>query len=131
MKTQTIIDKGLALDFGLRNGKRTVDRTPDWFLEHAHYSYEWYHTGKGNPFRHRRGRCLRMSVPERLDLALELLDLSEVQLWAELGWDAEVINLASLKAGSLRLSEEHLSAIATALALNPDWLRMGVGRMLH
>ncbi len=133
MKTQTSIavDKVLAADFGMTEGRRTLDRTPGWFLEHPHYSYEWYRTGKGNPFRHRRGLCLRLSVPERLDLALELLDLSEVQLWTELGWDAEAINLASLKAGHLHLSDEQLSAIATALSLSLDWLRSGNGRMLY
>ena len=132
MKTQAIIDKWLTLDFGIKGGKRTIDRTPDWFLvpEHRDYSFEWYQTGQGDPFRHRRGRCAKMSVPECLDLALGLLDLPEVQLWAELGWDAEVINLAALKAGRLRLSDDQLTAIATNIGINPDWLRTGIGVLL-
>ena len=132
MTTKTIIDKGLAQDFGLKDGQRTSDRTPDWFLmpEHRHYSFEWYKTGKGDPFRHRRGRSVKLSVPERLDLALELLDMPEVQLWAELGWDAEAINLAALKSGNLRLSDAQLTAIATNLGISITWLRTGIGRML-
>lgn len=132
MKTKAIIDKGLAQDFGLKDGQRTIDRTPDWFLmpEHRHYSFEWYKTGKGDPFRHRRGRCAKLSVPERLDLALELLDMPEVQLWAELGWDAEVINLAALKSGRLCLSDAQLTAIATTLGLSLSWLRTGIGLMV-
>lgn len=131
MKIKTIIDKCLARDFGLKDGQRTIDRTPDWFLvsEHRHYSFEWYLTGQGDPFRHRRGRCQKMSVPERLDLALELLDMPEVQLWAELGWDAEVINLAALKTGTIQLSDEQLTAIATNLGISIIWLLTGIGRM--
>ena len=132
MTTKAIIDKGLAQDFGLKDGQRTIDRTPDWFLmpEHRHYSFEWYKTGKGDPFRHRRGRCAKLSLPERLDLALELLDMPEVQLWAELGWDAEAINLAALKSGDLRLSDDQLSAIATNLGISITWLRTGTGSLL-
>ena len=133
MKTQTLIDKGLALDFGLKDGQRTIDRSPEWFLmpEHRAYSFEWYQTGKGSPFRHRRGRCQKMDAVERLDLALELLDIPEVQLWAELGWNAQDINLAALKAGRLRLSDAQLSAIASALGLSPAWLLHAHGPMLN
>ena len=134
MKTKTIIDKCLARDFGIRaeDGKRMIDRAPDWFLmpEHRHYSFEWYLTGQGDPFRHRRGRCAKMSVPERLDLALELLDMPEVQLWAELGWDAEAINLAALKSGSIQLTADQLTAIDTTLSISSTWLRTGIGRMI-
>lgn len=132
MKTQTLIEKCLTLDFGLKDGQRTVDRTPEWFLmpEHRAYSWEWYQTGKGSPFRHRRGRCQKMSVPERLDLALELLDMPEVQLWAELGWNARDINLAAIKAGRLRLSDEQLSSIASALGLSSAWLLHARGPMM-
>ena len=132
MTTKTIIDKGLAQDFGLKDGQRTIDRTPDWFLmpEHRHYSFEWYKTGQGDPFRHRRGRCAKMSVPERLDLALELLDMPEVQLWAELGWDADTVNLSALKAGTVQLSDEQLTAIAANIGISLSWLRTGIGRMI-
>ena len=132
MTTKTIIDKGLAQDFGLKDGQRTIDRTPDWFLmpEHRHYSFEWYKTGKGDPFRHRRGRCAKLSLPERLDLALELLDMPEVQLWAELGWDAEAINLAALKSGNLRLSDAQLTSIASTLGISITWIRTGTGLMM-
>lgn len=130
--TEALVKKGLAIDFGWVDGKRTVDRAPEWFLmpEHRHYSYEWYLTGQGSPFRHRRGRCAKMAVPERLGLALELLDMPEVQLWAELGWNVEAINLAALKSGRLRLSDDQLTAIATNLGVSITWLRTGTGRIM-
>lgn len=133
MKTQASIDRVLVADFGMVDGNRTLDRAPGWFLlpEHLQYSYEWYLTGQGSPFRRRNGRCLRMSVPDRLCLALELLDLSEVWLWSELGWDAATINLAALKSGSIQLTADQLTAIATALSISSTWLRIGTGRMME
>lgn len=129
---QALVEKGLVIDFGWVDGKRSIDRAPEWFLvpEHLHYSFEWYLTGQGSPFRGRRCRCLSLSVPERLDLALELLDLSEVRLWSELGWDAATINLAALKSGSIQLTADQFSAIATTLSISSTWLRTGIGRMM-
>lgn len=130
--SEQLVSKGLILDFGLTNGQRTIDRTPEWFLEpeHRHYRYEWFLTGKGSPFRKHGGFTARMSVLDRLDLALELLDLSEVQLWTELGWNIETYNLANLRSGKVILTPSHQSAIAAALSISPDWLRHGLGPMV-
>ena len=94
-----------------------------WFLERAELSYEYYLSGHGAMFRARSSCSSRLRRVERLDLALELLDMSEVCLWHALGEDIRKVNLARFRKCDLPLYR--CRTIASCLGISEAWLAYG------